>query len=207
MSRFRAFTFTHNNYTEDDIAIYRAMDVKYLVAGKETGQSGTKHLQGYVEYKDACTLNSAIRRLKGAHIEIRKGTAEQASNYCKKGEQSHEEWTAAGKDGPNFGLNADFFEVGEMGPGQGARKPLEEVAERIKAKVSLKRIADEFPTDYIRYHRGIEALQTIYLPPRDKDYRPVIEWRWGLAGRGKSHICNARHGDNPCSKHPESKWW
>jgi len=42
------------------------------------------------------------------------GTPIQCSNYCKKGEQPHDEWTIQGIEGPNFGLNAHFLEFGEI---------------------------------------------------------------------------------------------
>ena len=62
MSRLRAFVFTLNNYTdvEYDRIVYFCSDKKYSIIGKEVGQNGTPHLQGY------CSLG---RRFAYANIK------------------------------------------------------------------------------------------------------------------------------------------
>lgn len=57
---------------------------KYYVIGKEIATTGTPHLQGYAEFKNPRYPKAVAQLLKGCHIEIRKGTREQATDYCKK---------------------------------------------------------------------------------------------------------------------------
>jgi len=89
--RFKSkyWCFTLNNYTDDELEMLRNLVgghlTTYAVFGKEVGESGTPHLQGYFEFKSRWDL-IRLRRwaLDRAHYEPRRGTAEEASNYCKK---------------------------------------------------------------------------------------------------------------------------
>lgn len=82
--------FTLNNYDEGDINQLRnLMDsgtlVSYVVFGREVGENGTPHLQGYVEFKTRWDLVRCTRSfLPRAHFEQRRGTPQEAADYCKK---------------------------------------------------------------------------------------------------------------------------
>lgn len=76
--------FTLNNYTEEEEASVALLGAQYTVYGKEVGESGTPHLQGYVYFKSQRTLESLKKRIPRAHWEIRKGSHEQAREYCVK---------------------------------------------------------------------------------------------------------------------------
>ena len=75
---------TINNYTENDIEMLSSDKTTYLIYGKEIGENGTHHLQIYVEYGSSKRFDTMKNRYPRAHIEKRKGTAKQASDYCKK---------------------------------------------------------------------------------------------------------------------------
>lgn len=84
MSRSRNFVFTLNNYTAEEEEAVKAWVCVYLIFGKEVGEEGTPHLQGYVAFANARTL-SALKKLSlRAHWEIARGTPKQASEYCEK---------------------------------------------------------------------------------------------------------------------------
>jgi len=82
--------FTLNNPTLSDIIGFSGDDEKwsqhliYIFAALETGESGTKHYQGYLELNRHKDLAWIKRCLPRAHLEKRKGTARQALEYCMK---------------------------------------------------------------------------------------------------------------------------
>lgn len=63
-----------------------ALQVKYCIVQMEQGiEEQTPHLQGYVEFHKAKNLTWLKRNFSGtAHFESRKGTADQARDYCRK---------------------------------------------------------------------------------------------------------------------------
>lgn len=85
MTRTQYWCFTLNNYTPENESEVQAIDCKYLCYGREVGESGTRHLQGYIEFSSRKRLDT-VRRLFGgrAHWEPRRGTAGQANDYCTK---------------------------------------------------------------------------------------------------------------------------
>lgn len=84
MSRSRKYVFTINNYTDDDIARLSNMGTLYLCYGKETGENGTPHLQGFLYYKNSKSFNAIKKNLPRAHLEIAKGSVAQNVEYCSK---------------------------------------------------------------------------------------------------------------------------
>lgn len=176
-----------------------------MVYGKEVGANGTRHLQGYVEWTGVKRWNTMKALNPRIHWEARKGSAKQASEYCKKGEQSHDEWKLAGSSGANYGKNAMVFEKGTVSA-QGKRSELEEIGEQVVAMRPLREIAQENPATYIKYAKGIEKLHNQMLKPRDSSAAPYIEWRWGLAGVGKTRYCVEKHQTSHFIK-DGTQWW
>lgn len=54
------------------------------VIGKEVGESGTRHLQGYVRFKNAKSFEVLKKIMPEAHIEKCKGKHEDNIKYCTK---------------------------------------------------------------------------------------------------------------------------
>lgn len=79
--------FTLNNYTEDEysaiVSIIRGNKLRYGIMGKEVGDSGTPHLQGYVEFKTRNRPMSVFDN-KRIHWEKAKGDKESNIDYCSK---------------------------------------------------------------------------------------------------------------------------
>lgn len=108
------------NYTpldEMSFAIVIKPLADYYVYGREVGADGLKHLQAMVCFKKQMYL-SQVKKLipTQGHWEIKhaKSTMLRASNYCKKGEQSHAEWEIDHEQGIHFGLNAFVVEEGVL---------------------------------------------------------------------------------------------
>lgn len=96
-SRGRAFCFTLNNYTQENITALRELVhpdqgciTKYVVFQYEIGERcGTPHLQGFVQLLQSAPVKhwAQIKQLlkcSHVHVEKTKGTAAQAAAYCKK---------------------------------------------------------------------------------------------------------------------------
>lgn len=83
--RARAWCFTINNPVDNDLRALAAIESKYIIYGTEVGEDGTPHLQGFVSFHNAKSM-SACRRCLGnrAHVEKKRGTFAEASDYCKK---------------------------------------------------------------------------------------------------------------------------
>lgn len=77
--------FTLNNYIENELEQLEQEFSKLgkWIYGKEIGESGTKHLQGYIEFDIKARPLEKIKD-KRIHWEKRKGTKDQAIEYCKK---------------------------------------------------------------------------------------------------------------------------
>lgn len=89
--KYKSWVFVVNNYTAADCIRLDALSaqdkIDYLVYGKEVGDSGTPHLQGYVVWKNRKTFNSCRDCLPfGAHVERQsdRSTVEEAAAYCRK---------------------------------------------------------------------------------------------------------------------------
>jgi len=183
--RARNWCFTLNNFTqkEYDEAEELGARASYIVVGKEHLTNGTPHLQGYVEFPNGIR-GSAIRKLFNAraHWEVRKGTAQQASEYCKK--------------------EPGFFEMGKLSQ-QGRRTDLEEVGAAIVAGSSIREVASSFPGTFIKYHKGISALKAALYEHRT--VKPTVIWRWGATGTGKSR--GARDAHRSYYIKDGTPWW
>lgn len=86
--RSRGWCFTLNNYTEEDFVKFTKGEhintLERWIVGKEIGESGTKHLQGYYYFKNARTLKK-MKEVDGkAHWEAAKGSPKQNMDYCSK---------------------------------------------------------------------------------------------------------------------------
>lgn len=179
--RFRNWCFTLNNFSEEEYRLVLEHKCKYIIIGKEVGESGTPHLQGYVEYENGKTLQGVRKLNPRIHWENRLGTQQQAITYCKK-------------DGV-------FIEQGTQNS-QGNRTDLQEVASEIEAGTWMP---SNNPTVFIKFHRGlVEYENSLYT---DRSEKPVVEWRWGLTGTGKTFGVVERHGIDNCYIKDGTMWW
>lgn len=84
-SRFRKACFTLNNYTVDEYnSITLGFEGSKYIIGKEVGDQGTPHLQGYVEFGKQVYFTTMKKWNERIHWERTKGTREQNITYCSK---------------------------------------------------------------------------------------------------------------------------
>lgn len=165
--------FTINNPTvQDELDVQRLRELStYIVYQLESGTDGTKHYQGYVEFanrKKGTTVKNIAPR---AHLQSRRGTAKQASDYCKKEESR--------VDGP--------WEHGEIyQPKQGNRMDLQRVKEAIDEGKSITHISNEHFGAFVRYRKGFEAYMA--LNDTKRNFKTQVVILVGDAGTGKSTL-------------------
>ncbi len=87
--RSKYWCFTINNATPEDRV--QPDYFQYLIMGEEGKGTDTPHIQGYCVFKNRQYLSGAKKVWPRAHLEIRRGTRDEASNYCKK-EGDWSEW-------------------------------------------------------------------------------------------------------------------
>lgn len=86
--RSRKWCFTLNNWTEEEYKdLIRILDTKMAkyIVGKEIGEEGTPHLQGYFELINAMAFTTIKKWNNRLHIEKAKGNTKSNLVYCKKG--------------------------------------------------------------------------------------------------------------------------
>ncbi len=92
----KRWCFTLNNWTEEELTNIRIKtqdQTKYLIAGKEKGEEGTPHLQGFVHFKNKKRM-SEVKKIIGprAHLEVAVGSDIDNKEYCgKEGDVAIEE--------------------------------------------------------------------------------------------------------------------
>ena len=158
-SQSRRWVFTLNNPSDAEWQAFRNLadeleekGIRYVVGGDERGESGTRHIQGFVIFHQPKRF-SAVRGLwPRAHIEPARGSSRQAADYCKK--------------------DGTYIEFGDMPDSQGRRRDIEEAVswadnftlEAGRAPTSPE-IARAYPSIYLRYPRVTRLFENRSGPP------------------------------------------
>lgn len=190
--RAKHWCFTLNNPTDDECNALQALGEElreplvYLILGKEKGQEGTPHIQGYCAFEPK-QLFSYVKEFIGAraHIEPAKGTPKQNKAYCSK--------------------EGNSVEFGKLPIGQGRRSDLVAVAEKCKKGLSMRSIAEEHPDAVLRYGTGILRLKSYFAPPRSGP--PEIWVLWGPTGVGKTRRVWEFADVDQLWVHPGDRWF
>lgn len=187
MSQSKRWCFTLNNYSDAEYAAVRGADTLYGVVGKETGESNTPHLQGFLIFHTNKRLNAVKAVSSRAHWETARGNNEQAADYCKK--------------------DGDFEEWGTMPDSSNRRSGEQEKQRWADAKRACieNRILDVPDDIYMRYYRTCKEIAKDHMAkPDDLDEIPGI-WVWGPPGVGKSYSVRKDYPDAYMKM--QNKWW
>lgn len=160
--------FTINNPTEQDVPSLAWKDAKYVVFQKESGAEGTTHYQGYVVFGQAQRLSHCKKLNARAHWEVRRGSHEQAKEYCMKEDTRVEPPVELGEE-PRPGTRTDIAKLVELS------KDLNN---------SVKDIIELCPIEFTKYHKAVLAIRSAVVPIRQ--WKTEIYWFWGPTGTGKS---------------------
>jgi len=158
--------------------------VNYAVGQlEEAPDTGRRHIQLFVQFRKRIRLsgiNGGLGLSSGDHhSERRRGTVDEAIAYCSKSDSRIA--------GPWY--------FGERPSKTGQRNDLESACNTLREHKSLKRLAEEFPTAYVKYQRGFKEL--LHLIGQTRDYLPktVIVY-WGEPGSGKTRTCFEAHKED-----------
>lgn len=158
--------FTLNNYTEEDInridlLITTDNRIVYVLYGKEVASTGTRHLQGFIQFNVRLTLQN-VKNIIGSepHVSVTRNV-NASRNYCKK--------------------EGDWVEHGIFGGGQGSRSDLEMFKDSVKTGIlSLKTLREMHSEVFAKYPRfAMEYVQDNY-PQVDIPNHPLKPWQENL---------------------------
>lgn len=97
-TKSKHWLFTINNWTlQDGQMLEEAKEqFEYFVCGREIGEDGTRHMQGYVVFLNRKYLTAVKKIFPRAHLEIKsaRSTFAECINYCKKDNDFMEHGTA-----------------------------------------------------------------------------------------------------------------
>lgn len=165
------WVFTWNNYPLDYLEKLRNMpDMEFVKAGLEKAPStGTPHIQGFVRFHKPKRLSDVRRGLPEIGFwEISEAKDQVVINYCCKGEQSKEEWKKYRHNGPNYGLNADVFTLGDAliveKKTPGKRSDLDAFTDAVKAGdiTTVAQIREQHSNIHAKYTEWSEEYLRIH---------------------------------------------
>jgi len=178
MAQQRNWVFTLNNPTEtekpEDLiekVFTPEQKVRYVVFQKEKGDEGTEHYQGYVEFSTPKRLAAVKKLLPRAHWEARRGTADEARDYCMKDDSR--------VNGP--------WESGTFTKTPGKRTDLEDLYKLARSTATLAEVADACPGPYMRHYKAVQhvrQLAALDKPTRTEDLKVYV--LYGAPGLGKT---------------------
>jgi len=186
VGKSRDFVFTLNNYTEDDKRSLEQLphNADYLIYGEEIGEEGTHHLQGFIQYKHPISFRVCKNALgERFHIEKRRGTIQQAIDYCKK--------------------DGKYYHVGDpQRISSATQKQIWQELIKLSENNELDIIKERYPSYYFRYYEKILSFS--------KGSSNIIEelsneWWYGQTGTGKSYRLWQQYPDH--YQKELNKWW
>lgn len=196
MAQRRAWVFTEHQWE----AMLAGLQVdglpegiRYIVLQLERcPDTGRLHLQGYVELLSSLRMSSMKSVLSGtAHFELRRGTRDEARDYCMKEETR--------VDGP--------WEYGDWRKGgAGARNDLLACKEMLDEGKEDKEIADAHFGSWLRYNRAFAMYKALKGKPRDGQTMVTNLICYGKSGVGKTRWVHEQY-PGAFWKSAQNKWW
>lgn len=195
MKQLRNAVFTWNNFPDgvdkliQDMYDSQKLPIGYIIYGREVGESGTPHLQGYLEFHKRVAFAKVKKLLPQLHIEPRLGTQSQAVEYCKKGN--------------------NYLELGEAKE-QGFRSDIKKITQDIEefnyaeGDGLVRDLTLKGDFSYARF----KALQSVlqYCEPGRSEC-PEVTWIYGDSGAGKTRLAVEMLPNAYFKSNNSGKWW
>lgn len=186
--RYRSWCFTLNNWTEEQRSALLGIKCKYMVVGKEVGEAGTPHLQGYVQMSSVKTRAQIAKMgpLSGAYLVPAKGTTEENVTYCSK--------------------DGDFEEVGvrPLTPKEKGEKGAQ-FWDDIRKAATEGRMEDIPSKVMLSHYNNIKAIAKDNMPKQAPLDYTTGEWWVGESGTGKSRTARTTYPEAYIKG--VNKWW
>lgn len=187
-SAARHWCGTLNNYDAKD-DVYQAIGAytEYLIVGIEGRDKGTPHLQIYLCLKVKQRLTWLKKQIPRCHWEIARGTAKQASDYCKK--------------------EGEFYEMGTLPrtAGEIEKTRWEQIHTLAKAN-AVAIFFDEHAQQAFLNPNKFQQLVAHYRAPAEA--LPIIDARWYIGPSGSGKSLEARREFPMLYLKPSAtKWW
>lgn len=163
----RNWCFTTNNFTPEHVlwlsTLVKDGKADYLVFGKEVGEEGTPHLQGYVEVPKRLRLNQVRKLIPDSHLSVAKGTAAQNFAYCSK--------------------EGIYEEFGSSKRCQGKRSDLTAFRDAVKSGERDRAVLlEEYPEVVAKYPQFVSTCLDTYQPVAEIPDHALYPWQVILQG-------------------------
>lgn len=143
-------------FFKEPLLVEQHEQIRYAIYGKETcPTTGKVHWQSYIEFYKPCRI-AGVKKIFGdktLHAEVRRGTREEARDYCKK--------------------ENSFTETGKWIKGQGHRTDLESIVGELQEGRKLSDLMIEQPALYCQYRNGLKDISAAVTKNKTKEFRKL----------------------------------
>lgn len=158
----QSWCFTINNYSDNDLerlsTIVQNESAVYIIFGKEIGESGTPHLQGFIRFNSKKRVGG-VKAILGcvAHVEVAR-QPKAAIEYCKK--------------------DGDFKEFGVYVLEQGKRNDIETIKKEIQeGNTDLSYYLENHSEFYMKGKGFIQEYIRYNRKSKDIKKHPLYKWQ------------------------------
>lgn len=179
---------------------YDPEKISYIIFQQEETKTERKHWQIYIEFTNKVRPEKVKKYLNdpAAHCELRRGTAQEAANYCRKQDSAI----------PNTQFEAGIISKAKV-------NQMDDLKEAIQRGATINQIADNHTGMFLRYNKSIDRLISMRDYQTPVSYKPVqVVCLYGPPGCGKTRYVHdyVQHHYNGVmfSKYYEKgqpSWW